>query len=265
MSFWDDLTGQTAADASKAAAADQYGKQQSAVQRLLGYGDQFKTGTDANAQGFDPYIQNYDPYVASGRQANNALSMLMSNPESVRSLPGYQFNQAEGTRAIDRSAAARGIDASGRTLKDLLRFGTGLADNTFGNQWSRLLGLSQQGLGATGAQASLGGQQIGLQQQGLQGQLGARTTAYGGDMGSAGTIGQGDIAAANAKAAGSQNILNTGVKLAGMAFGGYGGGSLGSLMGGGGTGGSISGGGGGYDPNTNMPLYSAYGQRPLYA
>jgi hypothetical protein len=51
-------------------------------------------------------------------------------------------------------------------------------------------------------------------------------------------IGTGDFQAANAQAAGSQNILNTGVKLAGMAMGipsmpSFGGGA--SSYGGGGT------------------------------
>lgn len=239
MGFWQDLTGKTAAEASKAAAADTYNKQQGAVQRLLGYGNEYKAGTDANAEGFDPYIQNYQPYVESGQAANSALMNLMQNPSSVRGLPGYQFNQEEGQRAIDGSSAARGMNASGRTLKDLMRFGTGLADQTYGNQWQRLLGLSGQGLTATGAQAGVGGQQIGLQQQGLQGQLGARTTAYGGDMGSAGTIGQGNIAAANAKAAGSQNLLNTGLKIAGMVAAPFTGGlsMLPGMMSGGGGGG----------------------------
>jgi hypothetical protein len=60
-----------------------------------------------------------------------------------------------------------------------------------------------QGMTATGAGNAAYG-------EGLRGELGARSTAYGGDMSSAGTIGQGDIAAANAKAAGSQNIINAG-------------------------------------------------------
>ena len=67
-------------------------------------------------------------------------------------------------------------------------------------------------MSALGAQNSAYG-------QGLQGQYGARSTAYGGDMASAGTIGQGDIAAANARAAGSQNIFNGAMKLGGLAFG----------------------------------------------
>jgi hypothetical protein len=75
------------------------------------------------------------------------------------------------------------------------------------------MSAGQYGMSALGAQNATAG-------QGLQGQLGTRQTAYGGEFGSAGTIGQGDIAAANAKAAGSQNLLNTGLKIGGMILGG---------------------------------------------
>jgi len=231
MSFWSDLTGDTAAKASKAAAADTYGKQQSAIGKLLGYGDEYKAGYDSLSHNYDPYVARSEALSGSG---NEALLNLIQNPSSVRSLPGYQFDQEEGIRALDRSAAAPGGKDlhGGAQNRDLLRFGTGLADKTYGDQLARLLGINREGftegMAATGAGT-------GLEAEGLRGQYGARSTAYGGDMASAGTIGQGDIAAANAKAAGSQNLLNTGLKLGGMALGAFGGGGLGSLMGGGST------------------------------
>lgn len=210
MGFFQDITGKTAANASKAAAADTYTKQQDAIRKLLGYGDEYATDMKTLSGA-------YDPYVATGRTSNDALNRLIADPSSVRSLPGYQFAQSEGVGALDNSAASRGMLNSGRASKDLMRFGTGLADSTYGNQLQRLMGLNQQGMVATG-------QQVATEGAGLQGQLGARTSAYGGDMTSAGTVGQGDIAAANARAAGSQNLLNAGMngigKLAGSGFGG---------------------------------------------
>lgn len=235
MGLWDDLTGKTAADASKAAAADTYAKQQTATQNLLGYGDQYASGMSNLAQG-------YQPWINTGQTANDAVQRLIADPSSVSSLPGYQFDLKQGIGSIDNSALARGNLFSGATGKALVGYGTNLADKTYGDQLSRLLGVSNQGLGAQGSS-------IATQGQGLTGQLGARTTAYGGDMSSAGTIGQGDIAAANAQAQGSQNLLNTGIKIAGMAAAPFtGGASLGlsGLLGGGG-GSSFGGGVSGYD------------------
>lgn len=201
MGFWQDLTGETAADAARAAAADTYAKQGKAVQGIKDAGDSYAGG----------FRDLYSPYAATGATANNALQRLLADPSSVRSLPGYQFAQDEGVQALDRGAAGRGMLNSGRASKDLLRFGTGLADQTYGNQLQRLMGGTQVGLAAN---AGIG--------QGMTGQLGTRQSAYGGEMGSAGTIGQGDIAAANATAAGSQNLMNTGLKLGGMALGAFG-------------------------------------------
>jgi hypothetical protein len=205
MGFWEDITGKTASDAANAAAADTYAKQQDAINKLLGYGDQY-------AGRFDTLAQSYDPYVSTGLTANSALARLLADPSSVRSLPEYQFAQDQGVQALDRSAAARGMLNSGRQSKDLLRFGTGLADQTYGNQLQRLMGLNQQGLGATTAQnATIG--------QGLAGQLGTRQSAYQGGMNSAGTIGQGMVAGANAESQGMSNLLNTGLNLAGKVVG----------------------------------------------
>jgi hypothetical protein len=224
LGFWDDITGKSAADAAKAAAADTYGKQQGAINKLIGYGDQY-------ASDMSGLSQRFQPWANTGMAANDAVARLISDPSSVRSLPAYDFMMGEGTKAIDRSAVSNGNLFSGKTGKALTAYGQNLADKTYGDQLSRLLGVSEQGRGATAQGVATAG-------QGLTGQLGARTTAYNGDMTSAGTIGQGDIAAANAKTAGMQNLLNFGGQLAGSALsfgsggGGFGGG-IGSLFGGG--------------------------------
>ncbi len=205
MGFLQDLTGKTAAKAAAAASQDEYRKQQAAVGKLLGYGEDYNTA-------YQGLGDKYDPYVQTGYAANDQYTRLLQDPSSVRSLPGYQFNLDQGTEALDRSKGARGLLNSGRSAKDLLRFGQGLADNTYGSQLDRLMRASSQGQGALQQQNATYG-------QGLTGRLGAQTTAYGGDYGSAGTIGQGMIAGANARAQGSQGLFNTGLNLAGKIFG----------------------------------------------
>lgn len=205
MSIFDDLLGNTSAKASKAAAADTYAKQTGAISDLNSYGDQYAGKYAGLAQG-------YGPYVSTGYTANSALQNLLANPDSVRGLPGYQFAQDQGVQALDRSAAARGMLGSGRQSKDLLRFGTGLADQTYGNQLQRLMAASGQGQGALTAQNQTTG-------QGLQGQLATRQAGFGGAMNAAGTIGQGDVAAAQAQQSGITNLLSTGAGLLGSYFG----------------------------------------------
>lgn len=192
MGILDDLLGKTSAKASRAAAQDTYAKQQAAGNNLRAFGDQYAT--------------SFADLAGEFGNAGGALRNLVSDPNSVRSLPGYQFAQDEGIQALDRSAAARGMLNSGRQSKDLMRFSTGLADQTYGNQFNRLLQLVQG--------------QVGTEAQGLQGQLATNTAAYGGDMASAGTVGQGEIAAAQARQGALQNILGTVASLGGSFLGG---------------------------------------------
>lgn len=238
MGFWSALTGEDAADASRKAAADTYQKQQAASSGIRSAGDDYLTNLLGLSKGYAPLAANYEPWMATGRQANDAVSRLISDPSSVRSLPAYQFLMDQGTRAIDRSAASNGSLFSGRTGKALETYGQGLADKTYGDQLARLLGVSQQGLSATGANVATQAQGIGTQAQGYQGQLGARASSYGQDFNSAGTIGEGDVAAANARTKGVQGLFNTGASLLGAGLsGGFGGGlfksggdAIGSLL-----------------------------------
>lgn len=51
--------------------------------------------------------------------------------------PGYAFRQAEGMKALERSAAARGNLLSGSTLKGIQRFGQDLASQEYQNAFNR--------------------------------------------------------------------------------------------------------------------------------
>lgn len=51
--------------------------------------------------------------------------------------PGYAFRQAEGMKALERSAAARGGLLSGTTLKGIQRYGQDLASQEYQNAFNR--------------------------------------------------------------------------------------------------------------------------------
>lgn len=85
--------------------------------------------------------------------------------------PGYEFRLSEGMKLLERSAAARGGLLSGRTLKDLTRFGQGTASDEYqraytrkfnefqvnrGNRFNRLAALAGIGQAATTTTANLG-------------------------------------------------------------------------------------------------------------
>jgi len=132
MSFFDTLLGNDAASAARQAAADTYRRQQEASAGTRTAGDQYATSMTDLARG-------YQPWQGTGLAANDAVRNLMADPSSVRSLPAYQFLLGEGTKAVDRSAAAGGNLFSGKTGKALETYGTNLADKTYGDAVARLM------------------------------------------------------------------------------------------------------------------------------
>lgn len=60
----------------------------------------------------------------SGSAGGPDFSLLTSQLENT---PGYQFTLGQGTQALDRSAASRGLTLSGAQLKDSQAYGQGLA------------------------------------------------------------------------------------------------------------------------------------------
>ena len=57
--------------------------------------------------------------------------------EALRADPGYQFRYEEGINALDRAAAARGLLSSGRVMREVQRYGEGLAAQEYGAAYGR--------------------------------------------------------------------------------------------------------------------------------
>jgi hypothetical protein len=76
--------------------------------------------------------------------------------QGFEATPGYNFALEQGQTAIDGSAAARGNVFSGATLKAQQEFGTGLAQQEYGNYLNRLTGQASQGQAAAGNIATAG-------------------------------------------------------------------------------------------------------------
>lgn len=129
-----------------------------------------------------------EPYRNAGESAlgslNQQLAFLTSpielTQEALEKTPGYQFTKAQGLKAVQNSAAARGLGVSGAALKGAANFATGLADQTYQTQfnlentnrtntYNRLANLANLGENAaamTGQQAIATGQGIGNAQIG---------------------------------------------------------------------------------------------------
>lgn len=126
-----------------------------------------KAQTQAAQMGINEIARQYDqtradfaPYREAGSQAIGSLSAMLQPGYDHTTSPGYQFRFNEGQRAVEGSAASRGMLMSGGTLKDLTRFGQGIAAQDFNDQFNRTASVAAGGqqvnstLGQLGANAA---------------------------------------------------------------------------------------------------------------
>jgi hypothetical protein len=83
------------------------------------------------------------PYVEAGKNAMVEYQKLAPYKDfgmaEFQADPGYNFRMAEGMKALERSAAARGLLQSGGTLKGIQQYGQNLASSEYENAFSRYL------------------------------------------------------------------------------------------------------------------------------
>lgn len=167
-----------------------------------------------NDTGYNAAMSEYERNLAAYNQAEQDLAngtgdagylLRKFTPGDLTQDPGYQFQMEQGQQAIDRAAAARGNRYAGSTLKELLRFNTGLADSTYNQAFNRdaaeksrifgmLTGVTGQGSSTANSLAGLG--------QAASNNISSNILA-GGNAQAAGTVGS-----ANALASGIGNAAN---------------------------------------------------------
>jgi len=120
-----------------------------------------KESRKAAQQGIATTKQYLDPYTQAGATGTKDYLKLLQDPSSVRQDPGYQFQQQEQQRAIERSAASKGGLLSGGTLATLQQRSGDLASLGYDQALKRrlpLIGAGQQAAeSASGTIANLQG------------------------------------------------------------------------------------------------------------
>lgn len=104
---------------------------------------------------------DYAPWRQVGASALDRLAGeygLNGQPASSQftTSPGYEFRRDEGIKAVERSAASRGLLGSGAAVKAVERFAEGNAASEYGDYWNRLSGLAGTGQAATNSTAQAG-------------------------------------------------------------------------------------------------------------
>lgn len=179
---------------SSNAAGDAADKQAAATAR--GIADQKRT-----AEKYFGISQDaLKPYASLGTETLPTLKSLLGlGPEgadgmqaTLEKFPGYQFAIGEGQKAITNQQIGAGAKYSGNALKAAADYNRNMGAGLFNDYYSKIFGLSGQGLaastgianaamgagGAIGQTQFQGNQSIGASQAaGIQGQAGAWTNA----------------------------------------------------------------------------------------
>ena len=197
------------ASASSSAAKSARRAQEEAAARLAAASgvaaNEVRAGTadavSAAQDGTTQALGYLEPYRTGGAADYSALRNAVGT--TFQESPGYQFALDQGVNAIDHAAGARGMLNSGSRLRELTRFGTGLANQEYNNWRSSLSQLAQMGVGAATGSAGIaqqgGNTAAALAAQGannaanitMQGAgASAPYTAGAGQAQAAGTVGQ---------------------------------------------------------------------------
>jgi hypothetical protein len=160
----------------------------------------------SNERMLDRQIALQEPFRQGGLTAQNKIMELLAlggdttsadyggaakpfGMDQFKADPSYDFRMAEGSKALERSAAARGGLLSGSTLKGIQRFGQDLASTEYQNAFNRyqieraarlnplqsLMGSGQSAANVTGSQIGQAGQN---EQNAIMNSGAARASGY---------------------------------------------------------------------------------------
>lgn len=124
--------------------------------------DAAKQSAEMQAQAAQDMRGDLAPYTGLGQQAINPLWQAMGynvgadgsvsqnpnatlqqqfnfDPSKLAQTPGYQFALQQGLRGTNNSLASQGLGLSGAQAKGLSSFATGLADQTYNQQYNNAL------------------------------------------------------------------------------------------------------------------------------
>lgn len=174
---------------------------------LLGTADTAAGGIEGAAQRGVGYL---DPYMRAGQGAATTLADLVNAPEErfsgidLTMDPSYQFRLQEGTNALQRSAAARGILQSTGTAKALQNYGQQAASQEYQAAYQRALDTFK---------ANQTGRQQRMQSLSDLAQLGGRSAGYAGQLGLEGYTSAGKLRTGAAETAGGWGIGSANTQL----------------------------------------------------
>lgn len=225
------ITGKGGADAAKSGAEAQSEAANNAAQMTQQQLEQMRsdlapyralgTGTQnalMQALGYNGAFDKDGNLTGMSVNPNAALQQKFSfNPADLSKTPGYQFALQQGLKGTNNALSAQGLGLSGAQAKGLSSFTTGLADQTYNQQYNNALSTYNTNYQTASNNANnlmnlMNVGQNAAAQTGTAG-LNAANTAGGYLTGGANAQAAGGIGAANSYGNALNNAVGTGTSL----------------------------------------------------
>lgn len=181
--------------------------------------DSAREASAVQQQQYNQFLQNQQPYMNLGTStipqlqqylgSNGLTNQFSFNPtqEQLEQTPGYQFTLNQGLKGLMNVNSGRGLNLSGAEQKGMADYTTGLANQTYQNQYNNALNAFRTNYGVNNDMYSRLSGLVGLGQN-------AATGVGNAGMQTASNIGNNLIGAGNANAAGivgGANAISTGL------------------------------------------------------
>lgn len=163
----------------------------------------------ASANKLKPFMKGgQDIFSQLQEQLPELTADFAPTMEQLEQTPGYQFTLREGLKSAQNSYAAQGLGQSGAAMKGAEQYATGLASQTYQQQFQNYMAQNQQAYNML-----LGGSQIGLSAANATAGVGTQTGAgiassimTGGQTQAAANMSMGNAASNFGNAIGGQAI-----------------------------------------------------------
>ena len=105
---------------------------------------------------YDLTTESFRPYTEIGTNAIDDYQKMLYGGYDMKESPAAQYQLTQGTKAMNRALASRGLSGSGSAVNRLTELNSSIAATDWSNQYNRLLDAINIGTSASAKTASAG-------------------------------------------------------------------------------------------------------------
>lgn len=118
---------------------------------------------EATAEGkrqYDLTTESFKPYTEIGTNSIDDYMKMLQGGYDMKESPAAQYELQQGTKAMNRALASRGLSGSGTAVNRITELNQSIAAKDWNNQYNRLLDAINIGTSASAKTASAGGNYV---------------------------------------------------------------------------------------------------------